>query len=611
MKFGKTINEIRKRLNISQAKLAAQLKVSVPTINRWENNKSIPDNLAMAQLAQFVSNQGELLADLYAEYFAKAENRQPTRRGKGSLAPESDGPMEVKTMEGLLWKAACSIRGEKDAPKFKDYLLPLIFLKRLSDVFEDEMQGLAQKYKTRDMAEKLVGNDHSLVRFYMPIESRWGVLRGETPYTWPRGVKALGEKVTLATKAVAKANPALAGVIDAVDFNAVIHGVRDLADESLEKLIEIFSQPRARMGLKDVEPDFLGRAYEYLLRKFAEGQGQSAGEFYTPKEVGLLMARLLEPKPGQEIYDPCCGSGGLLIKCELRLMEREPQSRKPARLYGQEYTATSYAIARMNMIIHDMTGEVARGDSMMAPKFAEGPGLKRFDLVVTNPMWNQKNYGPETYDKDPHGRFSSRGGYAPASSADWAWVQHVASCLKPAGRAAIVLDTGAASRGSGNQSDGGEKSIRRWFLEQDLVEGVILLPDNLFYNTTAAGLILLLNMRKPEAMRKKIVLVNAGEHFEKGRPKNFLNTDAVTGIAEAYAKAVAVEKFVKVLSLEQLAKEDYNLSPSRYISTGTAVVHRPIPEILKDLARLKAEEKQRDKALKGVFEKMGYTWPEA
>ncbi len=377
MNIGKTVKEIRQRLDISQAKLAQALKVSVPTINRWENAKAIPDPLALTQLERFVSSQGELLADLYATHFASDEQRPKSRRGKSNLEKVAEGPMDVKAMEGLLWKAACSIRGEKDAPKFKDYLLPLIFLKRLSDVFEDEMLQLAQKYKTRETAEKLVVKDPSLVRFFMPKEARWAVLRGEEEHAWPKGVKTLGEKVTLATKAVAKANPALAGVIDAVDFNAVVHGVRDLADESLEKLIEIFSQPRARMGLKDVEPDFLGRAYEYLLRKFAEGQGQSAGEFYTPKEVGVLMARLLEPKPGQEVYDPCCGSGGLLIKCELRLMEREPDAKRPVKLYGQEYTATSYAIARMNMIIHDMSGEVARGDSMVAPKFNEGGGLKR------------------------------------------------------------------------------------------------------------------------------------------------------------------------------------------------------------------------------------------
>lgn len=204
-----------------------------------------------------------------------------------------DGTLDLPALENWLWEAACVIRGPVDAPKFKDYILPLIFLKRLSDVFEDELRELGS-------TAEFVDQDHSLVRFYIPPQARWSEVSRRTTN--------LGEYLTDAVRAVARENPQLQGVIDGVDFNATAAGQRILSDEQLRRLIQVLS--RYRLGLRDVEPDILGRAYEYLLRKFAEGQGQSAGEFYTPREVAILMAHILDPEPGDEIYDPACGSGG-------------------------------------------------------------------------------------------------------------------------------------------------------------------------------------------------------------------------------------------------------------------------------------------------------------
>jgi type I restriction enzyme M protein len=362
------------------------------------------------------------------------------------------------------------------------------------------------------------------------------------------------------------------------------------------------------MGLNDVEPDFLGRAYEYLLRKFAEGQGQSAGEFFTPKEVGWLMAYLMGPKQGEEVYDPCCGSGGLLIKCQLALKGQEKEIAKPLRLYGQELTGSSFAIARMNTVLHDMEGEIVRGNSMTNPKFLDGSSLGRFDIVVTNPMWNQDNFDPASYENDPFERFAERGGFAPASSADWAWLQHVHASLNDSGRAAVVIDTGAAGRGSGSQGENREKTIRRWFVDRDVIEGVILLPDNLFYNTTAAGIIILLNRQKPKDRQGRVVLINASGEFEKGRPKNFIPDASIKKIAEAFHAGKDVERFVKVASIEEIAKHDYNLSPSRYIETAAAAEHRDVQEILKDLSGLDAEAGRLDAQLKEIFTGLGYQW---
>ena len=306
--------------------------------------------------------------------------------------------LDVKTLENWLWEAACKIRGEVDAPKYKDFILPLIFLKRLSDVFEDEIARLAEDYGGRDKVERLITKDHGLVRFYLPPKARWqGIARQTT---------GLGEYLTDAVRAIARENPRVQGVIDIVDFNATTAGQRIITDEKLKALVDVLG--RHRLGLGDVEPDILGRAYEYLLRKFAEGSGQSAGEFYTPREVAILMARILDPEPGAEIYDPCCGSGGLLIKCYLQLKEEhgDDPSAAPLKFFGQEILAPTFAMAKMNAFIHDMEAQIALGDTMNRPAFlCRGGSLQKFDIVTANVMWNQ-DFAQSTYENDAYNRFA-------------------------------------------------------------------------------------------------------------------------------------------------------------------------------------------------------------
>ena len=252
--------------------------------------------------------------------------------------------LDLPALESWLWEAACVIRGPIDAPKFKDYILPLIFLKRLSDVFDDEVRHLGEEFGSEKNALKLVGQDHKLVRFFIPPAARWGGVA-------ERPAAGLGEYLTDAVRAVARDNPRLSGVIDVTDFNATTSGQRILDYDRLGALVAILSQQR--IGLHDVEPDLFGRAYEYLLRKFSEGSGSSAGEFFTPPEVARLMARILDPEAGQTVYDPCCGSGGLLIKAHLRLVEnhgvkkngvrRLPPEVAPLRLFGQDIGPEKFA----------------------------------------------------------------------------------------------------------------------------------------------------------------------------------------------------------------------------------------------------------------------------
>ena len=515
--------------------------------------------------------------------------------------------LDISTLETWLWDAACVIRGATDAPKFKDFILPLIFYKRLSDVFDDEFAKQVEEFGDQEVAREIVAADHEdalknerppIVRFYIPQEYCWEALRNH-----PANGQ-LGQFVTDAMHKVANKNPRLQGVLGVEDFNETQSGQRIIDDERLEKLIEVISQHR--LGLEDAEPDILGRAYEYLLRKFAEGQGQSAGEFYTPKEVGWLMARLINPEPYTTIYDPACGSGGLLIKPRLLFEQTHPDGKSQApQIYGQELTPTTYAMAKMNAFLHDFIGaDIQIGDTFRNPRFvANDSSLQRFDYVVANPMWNQKEYDNAFYESDNWERFSY--GIAPSSSADWAWVQHILASLKENGRAAIVLDTGAVSRGSGTKQTNRERDIRKKFVEQDLIEGVILLPENLFYNTSAPGIILLLNRNKSEERKEQILLINLSQHFEKGKPKNILTDDAIDAATEVYQAWESREKLSNVITLEDAQKTDYNLSPSQFVDVGDAVEHRPVNEILADLTEARIAREKADKALEDMLARLG------
>lgn len=537
---------------------------------------------------------------------AKPATRKPRKKKSEesqiatiALPALADEHLDVPTLETWLWDAACAIRGAADAPKFKDFILPLVFFKRLSDVFDDEFAAQVREFGDEDVAREVIRADHQdalknnrkpIVRFFIPHEYRWDAIRNHA------ADGTLGQFVTDAMREVAKLNPELLGVLDIKDFNERQSGQRTLDDDRLAALIEVIS--RHRLGLKNAEPDILGRAYEYLLRKFAEGQGQSAGEFYTPKEVGWLMAHLIDPKPYTTVYDPTCGSAGLLIKSRLLFEQKNPAHKSKApRLYGQEMNPVTFAMAKMNMFLHDYTDSLfAIGDTFTKPGFAaEGAGLKRFDYVVANPMWNQDNYGESLYENDQWKRFER--GAAPSSSADWGWLQHIAASLNDLGRAAVVLDTGAVSRGSGSKSSNKEKTIRQAFVEADLIEAVVLLPENLFYNTTAPGIIVVLNRHKNNGRKGQFLLINASAFFVKRKPKNELTDGGIAAVAEVFHKWESREKLCRVVTLDEVREADFNLSPSLFVEVNEDTTHRSLREIVTDLKMAVEERERADKAL--------------
>lgn len=503
-----------------------------------------------------------------------------------------NGKLDVRTLESWLWEAACKIRGEVDAPKYKDYILPLIFLKRLSDVFDDELIKLSEDFGGKESAEQFFFEDHALVRFYIPEKARWKNIALQTTN--------LGEYLTDAVRLIAIENLKLKGVIDIKDFNETAGGQRVVSDEKLRLLIDILSQ--YRLGLQDVEADILGRAYEYLIRKFAEGSGQSAGEFYTPREVAILMSYILNPEPGLEIYDPCCGSGGLLIKCFLKNKEKfgKDTSRPPLRFYGQEILHSTFAMAKMNAFIHDMEAQIALGDTINRPAFTSSEGaLRKFDLVIANPMWNQ-DFSQAVFENDTYNRFIF--GYPPSSSADWGWIQHMLASLNDQGKMAVVLDTGTVSRGSGNVGKNRERDIRKEFVEKDMVEAVILMPENLFYNTTAAGIILVINKNKRND--EEILLINASTLYKKGRPKNFLPDNSIKQISEIYLNWEKKEGISNIVNKEEVIKNDYNLSPSRYVVQEEVDDTLPLEDAVVFLQETEEERKEMDENLKKILGKL-------
>jgi type I restriction enzyme M protein len=317
------------------------------------------------------------------------------------------------------------------------------------------------------------------------------------------------------------------------------------------------------------------------------------------------MSHILDPEPGDEVYDPCCGSGGLLIKCFLRFKEKynsEP-SLEPLTCYGQEILPSTFALAKMNAFIHDMEAEIALGDTMNRPAFLTPQGaLKKFDIVTANPMWNQ-DFSQTVYENDAYNRFTF--GYPPSSSADWGWIQHMYASLNDKGKMAVVLDTGAVSRGSGNAGSNRERDIRKQFVENDLVEAVLLLPENLFYNATAPGIIIVINKAKAAERKNTILLINASKLFQKGRPKNYLPEESIEQITDKYLGWNEEEGISKIITREEATRNDYNLSPSRYVAQNGEDNTLDLEDAIVQLKEAEEERNQADEKLRTILKEMG------
>jgi len=452
-------------------------------------------------------------------------------------------------IDALLKKAADLIRTRVDY----SFILILLFLKRISDKweldFENAKNEAIEDGLTREEAE-VEAKNAAYHDFDFPEEYLWGNIR--------KDVSTLPERLSEALKTLAERNTELKDVIDNVDFIQFTTS-RENA-EILRQLVELFSVKK----LQHVSPDVLGDAYEWVLGYFAP-QKAKEGEVYTRREVIKLLVEILDPKPGESVYDPASASNGMLIISYKHVEEKRGKSDADKLfLFGQEANHKTLALGRMNLYIHDIkNAHVAYGDTLLYPKFKDGERLKQFDVVIANPPWNQDGYEEERVKKGEFWKQRFRYGFVPKQSADWAWVQHMAASAKgDTGRVGVVIDNGCLFRG------GKEKAIRQAMLDEDLIESVFLLPEKLFYNTGAPGAVVVLNRNKPENRKGKVLFINASSEFEQHpgvRKLNRLGDKHTRNIANAYRDFDGGDGFARAVSIDEIKENDYNLNVTLYV----------------------------------------------
>ena len=525
--------------------------------------------------------------------FSLEPAEKPRRRGRPpkSVKPNSQRVREVKPVQSRmngsingrddlgswLWGAADILRGAVSPDKYVDYVLPLLFYKRLSDAYQTEYGETLAKFR-----DEKIARDKMFHRANIPEGCLWDHVRKTSVN--------VGAKLNTVLADIAKANPDLDRVINRTDFN----NPNAIPEDRLVRLIEHFSGRDLANG--NVTPDILGDGYEYLLKMFNEVAPTRAGEFYTPREVVKVLVGCLKPEEGMEVYDPCCGSGGMLIESyyHLKRMGKDP---KKLFLYGQEINDDTWAISKMNVFLHDMEAQILQGDTFANPKFLEAGGLKQFDLVIANPMWNQDGF-KQLMEDDRYGRF--RYGVATNSSADWGWIQHMLTSLKLMGKMGVVLDQGALFRG------GAEGSIREGVLKDDLVECVVALPEKLFYNTGAPGCLIFLNKAKPESRRGKVLFVYAAEGFEKLSNMNRLRDEDIRKVIDSYDGFNDLAKYSKVVSLANIRENDWNLSVTRYVDIFDEPEEVDIPKVWAELKELEKQREETNQKLAGYMRELEY-----
>jgi type I restriction enzyme M protein len=453
------------------------------------------------------------------------------------------GCVELTTLESHLWEAANILRGPVDASDFKTFIFPLLFFKRISDVYDEEF-AQALKESDGDIAYAQFAENH---RFQIPEGCHWRDVRSKTTN--------LGQAIQRAMREIEKANP---NTLYGIFGDAPWSNKDRLSDALLRDLIEHFS--RITLANRDINDDILGQAYEYLIKKFADQTNRKAGEFYTPRSVVRLMVKILDPKEGETIYDPTCGTAGMLLGAIQHVKESGGNVRKLwGKLFGQEKNLTTSAIARINLFLHGIEDfQIVRGDTLRDPAFFTGDSLATFDCVIANEPFSVERWGEEMWVNDRYGR--NFAGVPPRSSADYAFVQHMLkSMVSGTGRMAVVLPHGVLFR------MGVEGKIRRTILEMDKLEAVIGLGPNLFYGTGLAACILVFRARKKPDRRSRVLIINASSVFKKGRNQNALLPEHVDQIFGWYREYKNVKGIAKIATLEEIAANDYNLNIPRYV----------------------------------------------
>jgi type I restriction enzyme M protein len=455
--------------------------------------------------------------------------------------------MTQKELEKYLWGAATLLRGTIDAGDYKQYIFPLLFFKRICDVYDEEFEN-ALAESDGDMEYAAFAEHH---HFQVPEHAHWNHVRETTTN--------VGMALQEAMRAIEKANPdTLYGIFGDASWT----NKDRLSDETLTNLIEHYSQHK--LSLSNVADDKLGNAYEYLIKEFADDSGHTAAEFYTNRTVVTLMTKIMDPQPGESVYDPTCGSGGLLLNCALHL-KSEGKEYRTLKLYGQEINLLTSAIARMNMFMHGIEEfSIVRGDTLANPAFLHNDALKTFNVILANPPYSIKAWDQKSFANDPYGR--NLWGVPPQGCADYAFEQHIQKSLDAKnGRSICLWPQGLLDRNS-------EEEIRKNFLLSDRLEAVIGLGRNLFYNSGMESCLVISKTNKSEVAKGKVLFINASDLVRKEKTISYLDDNHISNIYEAYKNFTDIEGLAKLVNIDEIIQNrsslNINLYVNKYNSSG-------------------------------------------
>jgi type I restriction enzyme M protein len=492
------------------------------------------------------------------------------------------------TINNAVWAACDTFRGTVDASVYKEYVLSMLFLKYVSDVWQDHYDEYKAKYGNHpELIEEMLKSE----RFVLPPQANFYTLYEQ------RHLPGNGERIDKALHAIEDANISkLHDVFQDISFNSNKLGEEQQKNDILRLLLEDFIKPELNLRPSRVgQLDIIGNAYEYLISRFAAGAGKKAGEYYTPPEVSTLIARLMEPRPGEEICDPTCGSGSLLMKCG-RLIRDRSNTRKYA-LFGQEAIGSTWAMAKMNMFLHgEDNHKIEWGDTLRNPKLLDGNGLRHFDIVVANPPFSLEKWGHENADKDPYHRF--RRGVPPRTKGDYAFILHMIESMKPkSGRMAVVVPHGVLFRGAA------EGRIRKQLIDENLLDVVIGLPEKLFYGTGIPAAILVFRKKKQD---ENVLFVDASRNYQDGKNQNYLRESDLQRILDTVKARKNVDKYAYLARPKEIADNDYNLNIPRYVDTFEEEEEIDLMAVRKERQQLKAELAKLEEQMAVYLKELGY-----